>query len=109
MRLGGPETIKWTSASSLPATCNCSPRARRRFREDLYHRLNVIAIPLPSLRERREDVPRCSTISCESSPRKRRPLTRFTPPRSSCSDYNWPGNVRELETWRSAGCSPRRN
>jgi len=71
MRLGGTETIKVDVR--IIAACNVqllSLVREGRFREDLYHRLNVIAIPLPSLRERREDVPVCSTISCESSPKK---------------------------------------
>src|SRR5487761_1093569 len=58
MRLGGTETIKVDVR--IIAACNVQLLnlvREGRFREDLYHRLNVIAIPLPSLRERREDIP----------------------------------------------------
>src|ERR1700730_3442762 len=100
MRLGGTETIKVDVR--IIAACNVqllSLVREGRFREDLYHRLNVIAIPLPPLRERREDVPRLLDHFlrkfCEENGR---PLTRFTPaPLKLLVDYDWPGNVRELE------------
>jgi DNA-binding NtrC family response regulator len=70
-----------------------------RFREDLYHRLNVIAVPLPPLRERKEDVPllldHFLRIFAEEN---KRPVGRFTPAALRLLvDYDWPGNVRELE------------
>jgi DNA-binding NtrC family response regulator len=70
-----------------------------RFREDLYHRLNVIAIPLPPLRDRREDVPRLLDHFLKKfSEENNRPLGRFTPAALKLLvDYDWPGNVRELE------------
>jgi DNA-binding NtrC family response regulator len=70
-----------------------------RFREDLYHRLNVIAIPLPPLRERPEDVPRLLEHFLEIfAEENKRPLAHFTPAaRRLLVDYDWPGNVRELE------------
>ena len=72
-----------------------------RFREDLYHRLNVIAIPLPPLRERKQDVSPAASrpFPCAYFRRKMtRPLTRFTPSALKLLvDYDWPGNVRELE------------
>ena len=100
MRLGGTETIKVDVR--IIAACNVQLLnlvREGRFREDLYHRLNVIAIPLPALRERREDVPRLLDHFlhkfCEENGR---PLTRFTPAALKLLvDYNWPGNVRELE------------
>ena len=58
MRLGGTETIKVDVR--IIAACNVQLLTlvrEGRFREDLYHRLNVIAVPLPPLRERKEDVP----------------------------------------------------
>jgi DNA-binding NtrC family response regulator len=100
MRLGGTETIKVDVR--IIAACNVqllSLVREGRFREDLYHRLNVIAIPLPSLRERREDVPRLlDHFLRKFSEENGRPLTRFTPGALKLLvDYNWPGNVRELE------------
>ena len=70
-----------------------------KFREDLYYRLNVVTIHLPSLRERKEDIP----LLCEYFFRKyceqnHKPLRRFSPEAiRRLLDYDWPGNVRELE------------
>ncbi|MEO6952993.1 MAG: sigma 54-interacting transcriptional regulator [Polyangia bacterium] len=71
---------------------------RREFREDLFYRVNVINLIVPSLRERREDIPLLIEHFLEKSTRdrgKRRRLSR------SCLDrlmkHDWPGNVRELE------------
>jgi two-component system response regulator HydG len=70
-----------------------------RFREDLYYRLNVIAITAPPLRARREDVPLLVDhflgLYCAKNGR-----SRLTPTRGALDkmmDYGWPGNVRELE------------
>src|SRR6266566_6890508 len=100
MRMGGTEKIKLDVR--IIAACNVqllSLVREGRFREDLYHRLNVIAIPLPPLRERREDVPRLlDHFLRKFSEENGRPLTRFTPAALKLLvDYNWPGNVRELE------------
>jgi len=100
MRLGGTETIKVDVR--IIAACNVqllSLVREGRFREDLYHRLNVIAIPLPPLRERREDVPRLlDHFLTKFSEENARPLTHFTPAALKLLvDYDWPGNVRELE------------
>jgi DNA-binding NtrC family response regulator len=66
------------------------------FREDLFHRINVIPIPLPPLRERRGDVPVLVEhfISVYGKGRKFR-LTEET--REAAARHSWPGNVRELE------------
>lgn len=70
-----------------------------RFREDLYYRLNVIAIELPPLRERMDDVP----LLVEHFLQKYRGDSLDGSPRISedalerLMGYNWPGNVRELE------------
>ncbi len=100
MRLGGTETIKVDVR--IIAACNVQLLnlvREGRFREDLYHRLNVIAIPLPPLRERREDVPLLlDHFLRKFSKENDRPLTRFTPAALKLLvDYDWPGNVRELE------------
>ncbi|MFA5143001.1 MAG: sigma-54 dependent transcriptional regulator [Candidatus Omnitrophota bacterium] len=73
--------------------------AEKRFREDLYYRLNVISIKLPSLREHKEDLAHLldhfvNLYSKENS-KKIRGITEET--RQILIDYNWPGNIRELE------------
>jgi len=69
-----------------------------RFREDLYHRLNVIPIALPPLRERKEDIPPLSQYFLRRySLESKKNFTEIT--RESLeklSAYHWPGNVREL-------------
>jgi two-component system response regulator HydG len=71
----------------------------KRFREDLFYRLNVIAITAPPLRARREDIPLlCDHFLgtyCARNGRARLGLSREVEQR--LFDYHWPGNVRELE------------
>ncbi|HRD72758.1 MAG TPA: sigma-54 dependent transcriptional regulator [Aquimonas sp.] len=72
--------------------------AEGRFREDLYWRLNVVGLPLPPLRERREDIPLLVTHIAERVERQHG-LPRSTFPRGllrALMDRPWPGNVREL-------------
>jgi two-component system response regulator HydG len=70
-----------------------------RFREDLYYRLNVIAITAPPLRARREDIPLLVDhflgMYCAKNGRPRLKPSRGALDRML--DYTWPGNVRELE------------
>jgi two-component system response regulator HydG len=70
-----------------------------RFREDLYYRLNVIAVPIPPLRDRREDVPLLAEHFLQLyATRNARRLAGFS--RAALDflqRYEWPGNVRELE------------
>jgi DNA-binding NtrC family response regulator len=69
------------------------------FREDLYYRLNVIPIQLPSLRDHREDIPLLVAhfLKGKTNSRSGKPfqLTRQT--MDLLSAHDWPGNVRELE------------
>jgi DNA-binding NtrC family response regulator len=100
MRLGGTDTIKVDVR--IIAACNVQLLnlvREGRFREDLYHRLNVIAIPLPPLRDRREDVPLLLEHFLRIFAKENnRPLGRFSPAALRLLvDYDWPGNVRELE------------
>lgn len=69
------------------------------FREDLFHRLNVIPIRVPPLRERAEDVPLLfSAFLAEfASENGATPKTASPETLSVLSAYNWPGNVRELK------------
>src|SRR5580658_10023331 len=81
MRLGGTDTIKVDVRILAASNEDLMKLVKEgRFREDLYHRLNVIAVPLPPLRDRREDVPLLldhflGIFSKENN----RPLSHFTP------------------------------
>ena len=72
--------------------------ARWEFREDLYYRLNVVTIPLPSLRERREDIPELVHRGIQHfSQLHGKQIRRLEPAvMAALLDYEWPGNVREL-------------
>jgi len=77
------------------------------FREDLYYRLNVIAIHLPSLRERREDIPLLVShfLKDKLHARTGKPyqITRHT--MDVLGAHDWPGNVRELENAIERACA----
>jgi two-component system, NtrC family, response regulator AtoC len=99
-RVGGSETIE-TDVRLVAATNRdlASVVAVGNFREDLYYRLNVVAISIPPLRDRREEIP----LLVEHFLRKFcRQYDREAPHVSAdtlqlLQDYTWPGNVRELE------------
>jgi two-component system response regulator HydG len=98
-RLGG-RTLKVDLR--LVAATNQDLRAavrEGRFREDLYYRLNVIAVPIPPLRDRREDVPLLAEHFLQLyAARNGRQLSGFSRVvADTLSRYDWPGNVRELE------------
>jgi DNA-binding NtrC family response regulator len=100
MRLGGTETIKVDVRILAASNVDLLQLVREgHFREDLYHRLNVIALRLPPLRERREDIPQLlEHFLRRFSEENRRPLRSFAPAALRLlMDYDWPGNVRELE------------
>ena len=69
-----------------------------RFREDLYYRLNVMAVPLPPLRERREDVPLLIDHYIDTFNAEFRKKIHGVSPSAmaALTMYTWPGNVREL-------------
>jgi transcriptional regulator with PAS, ATPase and Fis domain len=69
-----------------------------RFREDLFFRLNVVALRLPALRDRPEDFEALAkTVLATLAVRHRRPDLRLAPEASAAlTAYRWPGNVREL-------------
>jgi DNA-binding NtrC family response regulator len=72
--------------------------AKGRFREDLYFRLNVFTVRLPTLRERKADIPMLVEYFLESAHAAGLPW--FDPDPDLCArllDYDWPGNVRELK------------
>jgi DNA-binding NtrC family response regulator len=111
MRLGGNDPIKVDVRVLAATNVDLSQLVEEgRFREDLYYRLNVINLRLPSLRERWEDIP----LLIEHFIEKFR-LQNDKPTRAFDADatqallaYRWPGNVRELEntSGRSVVLSP---
>ncbi len=70
-----------------------------RFRRDLYYRLNVISMVLPTLRDRREDVPLLAEhfLKRHAARAGEDPKKLSTRAQSVLQEYHWPGNVRELE------------
>jgi DNA-binding NtrC family response regulator len=73
--------------------------AAGRFRQDLLFRLNTIEIPLPALRERREDIPALAAhFLKQHAQRYRKSITGFEPAAlQALLDHPWPGNIRELD------------
>jgi Nif-specific regulatory protein len=99
-RVGGTRTVLLDCR--IVAATNRDLRAEVRkgtFREDLYHRLNVVCLRVPPLRERPDDVlPLARYFLERSSVRCGRPVTGFSADAERClALYSWPGNVRELE------------
>ena len=100
MRLGGVETLK-VDVRVIAATNVDLRRAveEGRFREDLYYRLNVIAIQLPPLRQRKEDIPALAQHFVDKYSQENGKAVEAVTPEALqvLMDYDWPGNVRELE------------
>ena len=99
-RLGGTKTLKVDVR--LIAATNRDLRAALEegtFREDLYYRLNVVAIDIPPLREHKEDLPALANFFLERLARRSgKPIQSITPQAMKLlMDFHWPGNVRELE------------
>jgi NtrC-family two-component system response regulator AlgB len=98
-RVGGDRTIRVDIR--IIAASNRDLRsevAARRFREDLFYRLNVITLSVPPLRERPEDIlPLAIWMLAAASVRNRRTPMQLAPEAAeTIKNYNWPGNVREL-------------
>lgn len=76
-----------------------------RFREDLFYRLNVVTIDLPSLRERRQDIPLLIEHFLETFPQAGSKGVRRVEPEALelLMKHSWPGNIRELENALSYG------
>jgi two-component system response regulator HydG len=72
--------------------------AEKRFREDLFYRLNVVPLRIPALRERREDIPLLARHFLERHNRRSGVQKRWTVDAlARMLEHEWPGNVRELE------------
>ena len=99
-RLGGTEEVQ-ADIRVIAATNQDLTRlvAEGRFREDLYYRINVIAMHLPSLRERREDIPLLAEHFLEKyAAEMGKPVRSVSHEAMALLEtYAWPGNVRELE------------
>ena len=98
-RVGGARPIQ-VDVKIIAATNKNLEEAVKRgtFREDLYHRLNVIAMTLPPLRERKEDIPELAGYFLRRfSAETKKSFTGFSDDTLEwlCA-YSWPGNVREL-------------
>ena len=100
MRLGGVDIIK-VDVRVVAATNVDLRRAvdEGRFREDLFYRLNVIAVQLPPLRQRKEDIPALVAHFIDKYARENGKEVETVTPEvmQVLMDYDWPGNVRELE------------
>ncbi len=98
-RVGGQTPIK-VDVRVIAATHQDLARAvqQNRFREDLFHRLNVMRIEVPPLRGRREDVPALLDFYLQKAARELSvPAKRVDPVTAAAlASYDWPGNVREL-------------
>ena len=72
-----------------------------KFREDLFYRLNVFPIEIPSLRERREDIPLLVNYFVSKLSRRMGKKIRSVPKRAMevLANASWPGNVRELQNF----------
>jgi DNA-binding NtrC family response regulator len=99
-RVGGSRTID-VDVRVVAATNQDLELAvqQKRFREDLYYRLNVIPVTIPPLRERRSDIPQLVDHFLKSMTRGRGAAATGCSPDALTllMDYHWPGNIRELE------------
>lgn len=99
-RVGGEKTLKVDVRLITATNRNLEKEVSEgRFREDLFYRLNVITIHLPSLRERKDDIPILSNFFVIKYTKKyKKEIKGFAPEamEALCA-YHWPGNVRELE------------
>ena len=101
IKVGSSKVLK-TNVRVIAATNVDMPHAiaEGRFREDLYYRLNSVPIHIPSLRERKSDIPLLSAnLRNDFAEKYRMPAVHLT---SDAQDalvrYSWPGNVRQLKT-----------
>ena len=98
-RLGGDKNIKVDVRIIAATNINLATSVQqKKFRQDLYYRLNLFRIHVPPLRERREDIPLfVSAFISELSTEHGKPITGITSEALNYLDNaDWPGNVREL-------------
>jgi len=99
-RVGGTRPIK-LDVRLIAATNRDLKEASRTgaFRSDLYYRLNVVALHMPALRERKEDIPLLAAFfAAQHGEKVKRRVVGISPEARAClMRYDWPGNVRALE------------
>ncbi len=105
LRLGGTAPVQADVRVIAATNADLEEAVRnKRFREDLYYRLNVLEIVVPPLRDRREDVaPIAESLASRQGedPSHRRPLSRAAI--RALEETDWPGNVRQLENTIARG------
>jgi transcriptional regulator with GAF, ATPase, and Fis domain len=99
-RLGSTRTVDVDVRVIAATNRDLTDEVRQnRFRDDLYYRLNVFPITLPSLRERREDIPllaqHLANRFARAMPKTIKPISESVS--RALQQYDWPGNIRELE------------
>jgi formate hydrogenlyase transcriptional activator len=101
-RLGGTRTHQVDVRLVAATNRNLAEMVKRNeFRSDLYYRLNVFPIPLPPLRERREDIPALVSHFVDRYGRRMGKQIEHIAPdtMSALSSHPWPGNIRELQNF----------
>jgi two-component system response regulator HydG len=99
-RVGGEETLSVDVRILAATNRNLEEDVKSgKFREDLYYRLNVVMLNVPSLSDRQDDIPLLAQYFLEKYAEKnRKPVKGFSPlAMDMLLKYEWPGNVRELE------------
>jgi transcriptional regulator with GAF, ATPase, and Fis domain len=100
MRVGGTRSLP-LNIRVIAATNKDLLQATRQgtFREDLYYRLNVVAITMPSLRDHKEDIPQLANyFAAKYAEKCNRQIMGVSPDAGTLlKQYDWPGNIRELE------------
>jgi two-component system, NtrC family, response regulator len=100
-RVGGTRTLEIDVRFVASSNVDLAQAVRAgRFREDLFHRLNVVPVKLPPLRTRREDIlPLAERFLSRERERQSTKATGFSPETiDALRGYHWPGNVRELRS-----------
>ena len=101
-RLGSSRTIRVDVRLVAATNVDLAHRVEENlFRSDLYYRLNVFPIAIPSLRERPEDIPLLVRYFAQKYARRMKKPIETIPAKamSALTEYHWPGNVRELENF----------
>jgi formate hydrogenlyase transcriptional activator len=99
-RLGNSRTIKVDVRVVAATNVNLAEMvAEKKFRSDLFYRLNVVPITLPPLRERAEDIPLLvNFFAAKYTLRMRKSIERIpSETMAVLTSYSWPGNIRELQ------------